>query len=214
MKVDFYHQHTPETCGIACMYMVLDAFGLDFPTIAKEHRAYARYKSRIQLDDPRASLGTPSAAVAYALARRPELDVTLIHASSNLIENHGGYYPPDLHAQILAEHKDYIALAHALDPDGHSFHMLSGIPITPAFLRSELVQDHLVIVELLIPSHADGMHDHTLHGVLLYGMDQDGNFLVCDPDFGRRKFSAQQLAALMDTPVGSLAISVGKRAGT
>lgn len=214
MKVDFYHQHTPETCGIACMYMVLDAFGLDFPTIAKEHRDYARYKSRIQLDDPRASLGTPSAAVAYALARRTELDVTIIHASPDLIENHAEYYPPDLYAKILAEHKEYIARARALDPDGHRFHMLAGTPITPELLRSELSRDHLVIVEILIPSHADGMHDHTLHGVLLCGMDQDGSFLACDPDFGRRKLPPQQLAALMDTPVGSLAISVGKKAST
>ena len=204
MKVEFYHQHTPETCGIACMYMVLHAFGLDFPTIAKERRDYARYKSRIQLDDPKASLGTPSAAVAYALARRPELDVTIAHASPNLIENRGEYYPTDLHASILAEHRDYIARA------GSRLRLLAGQPITPEYLRAELARDRLVIVEILIPSQADGMHDHTLHGVLLYGAEGD-SFLACDPDYGRRKYSAPELAALMNTPVGSLAISVGRK---
>ena len=33
MKVRFWKQHTMETCGIACVLMALDAFGIDYPTV-------------------------------------------------------------------------------------------------------------------------------------------------------------------------------------
>lgn len=197
MKVRFYKQHSMETCGIACLLMILDAFDKDFPTIGKEQAYYARYRSRVMP-------GTSMGAIAYALTRAG-LDVTLMHASPALMDNRDGYNSPELHAQLLAEHRAFLERA------GDALTLRCGEPVTPSLLRNELAQDKLVLVEVYIPGDADGIHDHVLHGILLYGT-QDNEFLACDPLQGRIRLSETELAILMDTPYGTTALCVGRKA--
>ena len=196
MKVRFYKQHSMETCGIACLLMILDAFGKDFPTIGKEQAYYARYRSRVMP-------GTSMGAIAYALTRA-NLDVTLAHASPDLMDNRDQYNSPALHAQLLEEHRACIERA------GDALRLRCGVPITPAWLRDELAQNRLILVEVCIPGDADGIHDHVLHGILLYAADGDA-FLACDPLSGRIRLTEAELSALMDTPYGAAALSVGAR---
>lgn len=194
MKVRFYKQHSMETCGIACLLMILDAFGKDFPTIGKEQACYGRYRSRVMP-------GTSMGAIAYALTRF-NLDVTLAHASPDLMDNRDHYNSPALHAQLLAEHRAW------LDRAGDALTLRSGVPITPDWLRDELARDRLILVEICIPGDADGIHDHVLHGILLYAAAGDA-FLACDPLSGRIRLTEEELATLMDTPYGAAALSVG-----
>lgn len=194
MKVRFFKQHSMETCGIACLLMVLDAFGKDFPTIGKEQAYYARYRSRLMP-------GTSLAAVAYALTRF-RLDVTLAHTAADLMDNRDNYNPPELHAQLLAEHRSFI------DRAGDTLHLRIGQDVGTDFLREELARERLIIAEVYIPGDADGIHDHVMHGILLYGMEGD-IYLACDPLRGRIRLTEAELIALLDTPYGASVISVG-----
>ena len=196
MKVRFFKQHSMKTCGIACLLMILDAFGKDFPTIGKEQAFYARYRSKVM---PGTSLG----AIAYALTRAG-LDVTLAHASPKLMDNRNEYNPPELHAQLLEEHTAFISRC------GDELTLRCGEPITPAWLRDELVADRLVLLEICVPGDADGIHDHVMHGILLYAVD-GCTILACDPLKGRIRLTPPELTALMDTPYGASALSVGKK---
>lgn len=196
MKVRFWKQHSLETCGVACLLMALDAFGVDFPTLAKERAYYARLRSRCMP-------GTSGAAIAFA-ASRAGLTVTLAHGSPSLLDNRDYYYPPDIHAALLAEHQQYITRA------GESLHLRIGQPITADWLRAELAAGHLVMVEVLIPGDADGLHDHVLHGLLLYGAE-GRDFLLCDPLSGRIRLPEAELLRLMDTPTGGMAVSFGPK---
>lgn len=197
MKITRFKQHSMETCGIACLLMVLDCFGLEYPTVGKEAAYYRQYGARC-------TPGTLGGGVALALVRRG-LDVTLAHASPDMMGNRDGYYPPELHAAILAEHRDFIRRA------GDALHLRLGEPITPEYLRSELAQGRPVIVEILVDGDADGMHERVLHGVVLYDTDGDA-FLARDPlSPGSLRFTAEELMAAMDTPVGAMAISAGRR---
>jgi len=198
MKVRFWKQHSMETCGIACLLMVLDAMGIDYPTVAKERQMYQRYGSK-------AAPGTEGGAIACALARYG-LPVTLAHSGLELLDNRSGYYPPELHAALMAEHQVWLERAQG------AVHVIAGAVIDAAYLRAELAQERLVIAQVCIPGDADGLHDHVLHAVLVHGLEGD-DFLLCDPLNGKRRVSAEELTALMDTPVGRMAISVGSREG-
>ena len=46
MKLTRFKQHSMETCGIACLLMVLDCFGLEYPTVGKEAAYYRQYGAR------------------------------------------------------------------------------------------------------------------------------------------------------------------------
>ena len=195
MKVRFYKQHSMETCGIACLLMMLDAFGIDYPTVSKEWHYYAKYRSRVM---PGTSLGAIACALTHA-----GLAVTLAHASPNLMDNRDGYNPPELHAQLLEEHQTFI------DRSGDGLTLRCGEPVTPDFLRSELARNRLALIEVYIPGDADGLHDHVLHGILLYGSDGT-DFLACDPLSGRKRLTEAELTALMDTPYGAAALCAGR----
>ena len=195
-KIRYYKQHSPETCGVCCMLMALDAFGVDYPTIARERQLYAMLRSK-------AAPGTEGASLALGLARR-HLDVTLVHSCPSLIDNRSGYYPPDLHQALLAECQDCIRRGEGL------FTLEAGVPVTCQRLRQELAQDRLVILQVLIPGDADGLHDHVLHGVLLHGCDE--RFLyACDPWRGRLTLTDEELEREMEAPVGRMFISIGQK---
>ena len=124
-KPEYHRQLTLENCGISCLLMALDAFGVDYPTIARERQLYAMLRSK-------AAPGTEGAALALGLARR-HLDVTLVHSCPSLIDNSSGYYPPDLHQALLAECQDCIRRGEGL------FTLEAGVPVTCQRLRQELL---------------------------------------------------------------------------
>lgn len=196
MKVRFWKQHTMETCGIACVLMVLDAFGIDYPTVAKEQHLYRRYRSQ-------AAPGTEGGAIACALAKHG-LEVTLACSGAEVIDDRSGYYPPEMLVALLAENRAWLERA-----QGAVF-FEPGAIIDTEYLRAQLEQERLVIAQVCIPGDADGLHDHVLHGVLLYGVEGD-EFLVCDPLSGKRRITGCELDALMKTPVGRMAIAVGRK---
>lgn len=195
-KIRFYKQHTKETCGISCMLMILDYFGIDYPTVSKEMRLYQMYGTK-------ASVGTLGAAIAYALSRRG-LDVSLAHSSEKLMENQGDYYPPQLYEAILKEYRTYI------DRAAGAVDVKAGAPIDCGELRRELERDRLVILQCFVEGDADGMHDHVLHGILLYDCD-DSCFYACDPLCGKIKLTDAEIDQFMETPLGRMYVSVGQR---
>lgn len=194
-KIRFYRQHTPETCAISCMLMILDFFGKDFPTIGKEQQLYRYFGSKV-------TAGTPGAAVAYALSRRG-LDVALVHSSERMMENGGGYYPEELYEAIREEYTSYIQRSEG------AFAVKTGAEINCDALRRELEKDRLVILQCFVEGDADGMHNHVLHGILIYDFDGD-SFLACDPMRGKVTLSEAELEAAVETPLGRMYISVGK----
>lgn len=195
MKVRFWKQHTMETCGVACLLMALDAFGIDYPTVGKEQQLYQRLRSR-------AAPGTEGGAIACALARHG-LEVTLAYSGSEMIDNGAGWYPPALHGALMEEQRQW------LDRAQGRLTTAPGAAIDAAFLTAHLAQERLIILQICIPGDADGLHDRVLHGVLLYGREGE-EFLLCDPLSGKRRIPERELAALMDTPVGRMAIVAGK----
>lgn len=194
-KIRFYRQHTPETCAISCMLMVLDFFEKDFPTIGKERQLYRIFGSKV-------TAGTLGSAIAYALSRRG-MDVTLAHSSERMMENGGGYYPDELYEAIQREYMSYIRRSE------EAFAVKTGVKIDCNSLRRELEKDRLVILQCFVEDDADGMHDHVLHGILIYDFDGD-SFRACDPMRGKVTLSETELEAGMETPLGRMYISVGK----
>lgn len=196
MKVRFFKQHSGETCGISCVQMALDAFGVDFPTVQKERKYYNMYGSR-------ATRGTLGAAIAYVLSRKG-LDVRLVHQSKELVENRGNYFPEDEYRDILCEHISYIERAEG------AFPVETGVPVTLERLRKELDEERLVILQILVDGSIDSRHSKSMHWVLLYGYEDSG-FLVCDPACGKCIFTDEEMRECMETPFVSSFISVGKK---
>lgn len=199
MKVRFWKQHSMETCGVACLLMVLDAFGIDYPTVSREQHFYRRLRSR-------AAPGTEGGAIACALAKYG-LTVTLAHSGTEVIDDPSGYYPAELRETLLAENRAWLSRA----PE--TLRTIPGCTIDADFLNTELAQERLVISQVIIPGDADGLHDRVLHGVLLYGL-VGNDVLLCDPLQGKRRIPLAELLRMMDTPVGRMAISAGRREGS
>lgn len=45
-KIRFYKQHTLESCGAACMLMLLDLYRkVEYPTPKQERKLYSLYRS-------------------------------------------------------------------------------------------------------------------------------------------------------------------------
>ena len=195
-KLRFYKQHSMETCGPACMLMLLDLYGkIEYPTQKQELKLYSLYRSK-------AFKGVNGAAIANCLSRNG-LDVHLVHSSPRMMDNRDGYFPEELFAALLAE---YRAEAEKCDS---KIIISTGVGITCETLRQELDAGRQIILETIIPGDADGIHDHVLHWVVVYGYEGD-LFHICDPLSSKIKLTAQELEHYMDTPIGKIYISVGE----
>ena len=193
----FYPQSTLESCGIACMLMIMKYFGIDtHPDPVKEMNLYKQYGADC-------TAGTLGSSLAYALSRR-RMNVTLVHSSAQMIENRNGYYSDELHRAMLAEYQADIERAEG------SFHVETGTDTGCDRLRHELEQNRVLIVQCFVEGDADGMHDHVLHWVVAYGF-KNGQFLVCDPLSGKLRLSEKELSEYMDTPLGACFLSVSKK---
>ena len=85
-NIQFYSQHTLETCGPACMLMLLDLYRkIEYPTPKQEMKLYSLYRSK-------AFRGVNGAAIANCLSKN-NLAVHLVHSSSQMMDNREGYFP-------------------------------------------------------------------------------------------------------------------------
>lgn len=196
-KIRFYKQHTLETCGPACMLMLLDLYRkIEYPTPKQEMKLYSLYRSK-------AFRGVNGAAIANCLSKN-NLAVHLVHSSSQMMDNREEYFPENLFAKLLTEYQAEI------EKCADRIRISTGADITCTTLRQELDADRQVILETIIPGDADGIHDHVLHWILLYGYEGDF-FLACDPLSEKIKMTATELEEYMDTPIGKIYIAVGKK---
>lgn len=195
-KLRFYKQHSMETCGPACMLMLLDLYGkIEYPTQKQEMKLYSLYRSK-------AFKGVNGAAIANCLSRNG-LNVHLVHSSPQIMDNRDGCFPEELFTQLLHEYQ-----AEAEKCPGKVSSTI-GREISCDTLRQELDAGRLIILETIIPGDADGIHDHVLHWIVVYGYEGD-LFHVCDPLSSKIKLTIKELEQFMDTPIGKIYIAVGQ----
>jgi len=212
-KPEYHSQYTLETCGISCLLMALDAFGLENASRAMERKYYRDYGAK-------STPGTLGSAIAYVLCSKglgKGLGVRIVHASEKLLENRGAYFDEEKHRRILAEHKKWLAAAENVKalkklPD-EAYSCVSGHYFGCDELRRELEKGGLVITQVYIPGE-DGEHEKVMHWILLYG-ESDGVFSVIDPMpkpvGGKIKLSADELEEYMKTPFERTYISVWEK---
>ena len=199
----FYEQNSMETCGPACMLMILDLYGkldpfgkLEYPTPKQEERLYYLCQSK-------AFRGVNGAEIANYLSKKG-LSVHLAHSSSQMMDNRDGYFPEELFIKLLAEYQT------GVDKCADRIRISTGADITCDTLRQELDEERQIILETIIPGDADGIHDHVLHWILVYGYEGDV-FEACDPLSSKIKLTTAELENYMDTPIGKIYISVGEK---
>ena len=193
-KLRFYKQHSMETCGPACILMLLDLYRkIEYPTPKQEMKLYSLYRSKV-------FKGVSAAAIANCLSGNG-LDVRLVHSSAKMMDNRDRYFTDELYESLLTEYR-----AEAAKCDSKT-NISTGVGITCDTLRQELDAGRQIILETIIPGDADGIHDHVLHWIVVYGYDGD-LFHICDPLSSKIKLTAEELERYMDTPVGKIYIAV------
>lgn len=196
-KIRFYKQHTLETCGAACMLMVLDLYRkMEYPTQKQERKLYSLYRSR-------AFKGMNGAAIANCLSKN-NLEISLLHSSSQMMENRDDYFSEELYEALLAEYRS------DAEKCAERVQLTTGVVITCDTLKRALDAGKQIILQCIVPGNADGIHDHTLHWIVVYGYVGD-EFLVCDPLFSKIRIPAEALENYMDTPIGRICIVTGER---
>lgn len=194
-KIRFYKQHSMETCGPACILMLLDLYGkIEYPTQKQEMKLYSLYRSK-------AFRGVNGAAVANCLSRNG-LDVHLVHSSPQMMDNRDEYFPDELFTKLLAEYRSEV------EKCSSRASVTLGTEIDCATFRRELDAGRQIILETFIPGDADGIHDHVLHWIVVHGYEGE-LFHVCDPLSSKIKLTAEELETYMDTPIGKIYIAVG-----
>lgn len=183
-----------ETCGISCILMLLDYYRrVTYPTAKQERKLYSLYRCR-------AFRGVTAAAAADCLSKNG-LQVRLLHSFEAMMDNRDGYFPDDLYRAMLEEYRACIASCR------DRISLETGADITCERLRSELSAGRQIMVQCIVPGNADGIHEETLHWILLYGF-QNGYFLTCDPLSSKITLTEQELERYMDTPIGRICIVV------
>ena len=194
-KIRFFKQHTLETCGAACMLMLLDYYGkVEYPTAKMEMKLYSLYRSR-------AFKGMNGGEAARCLARNG-LSVHLMHSSAAMMENRDGYFPEELYRALFSEYRE------AVEKCADSVRFTTCAVLNCETLKQELDAGRQVMVQCIVPGDADGMHDHVLHWVVVHGYDGDA-FLVCDPLSSKIRISAEAMEVYMDSPIGRIWVCVG-----
>ena len=141
------------------------------------------------------------AAIANCLARNG-LDVHLVLSSLQMMDNRNGYFSDALFAELLVEYQSEEAKCF------DKISIASGVEINCDLLRRELDAGRQIILETFIPGNADGIHDHVLLWIIVYGYEGE-MFQVCDPLSSKIKLTAEALDAYMDTPIGKIYLAVG-----
>lgn len=193
-KIRFFRQHSLETCGASCILMILNYYRrVQYPTDKQERKLYSLYRCR-------AFKGMLASGIAECLVKN-RLDVGIYHSSDHYMDNRDGYYPESLYKAMLDEYIGTIGKIKA------QVHIETGSDITPDWCREQLGKGKFLIVQCIVPGDADGMHDETLHWILLCGCDGK-DFLACDPLSGKIRLTETEMKGYTDTPVGSICITV------
>lgn len=196
-KIRFFKQHTMETCGPACMLMILDLYRkVEYPTPKQEMKLYSLYRSS-------AFKGVNGAAIANCLSKN-NLDVTLIQSFHQKMDNRDGYYPEELYEALQGEYQA------ALEKCRDRIRLIADADITCDSLKRELDTGKQIILQCIVPGNADGIHDHTLHWVVVYGYEADA-FLVCDSLSSKIRITEDALENYMHTPIGRICIVTGEK---
>ena len=187
---------TMETCGAACVMMLLDYYDrISYPTPKMEHKLYNRYRVN-------GYKGMTGAGVARCLAfEKNELEVHLVQSFQCRMDtgNNDPVYEKiaDSHEMHLAACKDRIRFT-------------AGLEFDTEFLIQQLNDGKKIILELFIPEVEDGPPS-VLHWVIVESYDARRNtFRIRDPKprTGPRDLSAAELEACMKTPIGRICIAV------
>ena len=193
-KLRFFRQHSLETCGISCILMVLDAYKrIQYPTEKQERKLYGIYRCR-------AFKGTLSSAIADCLSRNG-LKVEVYHSSPHYLDNRDGYYSEPLYRAMLDEYTQTISSMK------NRVSVETGCSLTPDWYRRQLDEGKYLIIQCIVPGDADGIHNETLHWVLLYGWEGD-SFFACDPLSSKIQLTEAELVRYTDTPVGLICVAV------
>lgn len=197
-EIRAFRQHTFETCGACCMLMALDYFRkIPFPNAKREAVLYDIYRCK-------SFKGILASAIADCLTKNG-LRVELYHSSETYLDNQDQYYPEELYRSMLDEYTETLGrLAGRITVE-------TGCALTPDRYRVMLDQGKLLIVQCIVPGDADGMHDETLHWILLYGYE-NGEFKACDPLSGKIRLTEGEMIHYTNTPVGSICAAVSGNA--
>lgn len=196
-KIRFYKQHTMETCGPACMLMLLDLYRrVEYPTPKQEAKLYSLYRSR-------AFKGVNGAAIADCLSKN-NLEVTLFQSFHNKVDNRDGYYSEELYEALQGEYQADV------DRCADRIKLIANAAITCDLLKQKLDSGKQIILQCIVPGNADGIHDYTLHWIVVHGYDGD-EFLVCDPLSSKIRITSEAMENYMDTPIGRICIVAGEK---
>lgn len=196
-KIRFFKQHTMETCGASCMLMILDLYRkVEYPTPKQEMKLYSLYRSS-------AFKGVNGAAIANCLSKN-NLDITLLQSFHQRMTNRDDYYSEELYESLQEEYQ--AALVKCRD----RIHLVTDADINCNFLKQALDAGKQVILQCIVPGNADGIHDYTLHWIVVHGYDGD-EFLVCDPLSSKIRITTEAMENYMDTPIGRICIVTGEK---
>ncbi len=183
-----------ETCGISCILMVLYYYHrVAYPTEKQERKLYRLYGCRC-------FKGTLASAIADCLSRN-RLDVGLFHSSPDFLDNRDGYFPEPLFGQMQEEY------TRTVERIRDRVQVETGFPVTADWYRQQLDEKKLLIVQCIVPGDADGIHQETLHWVLVYGYEGE-EFLLCNPLSHKIRLTEQELMGYADTPIGFITVTV------
>lgn len=219
-KIRYFPQHpldpynpTMETCGAACVLMLLDYYDMiSYPTPKMESTFYSHYRVN-------GYKGMSGAAVANCLSGPKEelkkfltnpnkaLDVHLIQSFEEKMDNRGDLFSQEDYEKIMESH-----LMH-LQKCKNRIRLSNGVEFDCAFLIEELKAGKKIMLEAFIPEVEDGP-PKVLHWVILENYDDEkGLFRVRDPN-PRVKLlhhTAAELESYMNTPIGRICIVVGEK---
>jgi len=219
-KIRYFPQHpldpknpTMETCGAACVLMLLDYYNMiTYPTPSMEVAVYSRHKVN-------GYKGMTGAAVANCLSDPKEalkkyltnpkkaLDVHLVQSFEEEMDNRGDLFFQEDYEKIVESH-----LMH-LKKCKDRIQLTTGMDFDTEFLKQELTAGKKIVLECFIPEVEDGPPS-VLHWVIWENYDaQSGLFRVRDPN-PRVKLlhhTAAELEGYMDTPIGRICIVVGEK---
>lgn len=202
-KIRNFRQHTNETCGPSCILILLDHYRkIHYPTMKMEEKIYQAYRSR-------AFAGTSASAIANCLSKN-HLNVRLVQSfhdkMDNLDRNNKVYFSPDLYEKMQQEYDM------ELQACKQRISLITDTHITCDYVKEELAADRQVILLCIVPGCSDGIHDETLHWIVVYQYNSNKDFfLACDPSSHKIQITSEELEEYMNTPIGRICISVSNK---
>lgn len=199
-KLRFYKQHSMETCGPACMLMLLDYYcRISYPTPKMElEKIYPKYRVN-------GYKGVTGAAVANCLSfPKNGLKVHLVQSFCDRMDNRDGYFPEEIYENIMGSHKKHI------DECRDRIRLSVGKDFDLDFLRQELEDGKKIVLECFIPEEPNAPPS-VLHWVILEDYDaQTRRFRVRDPNPQVKllHLTEEEVRSCMDTPIGKICITV------